>query len=535
VKAARFEVSDQSGVTVLSEDMAIDVNLIKRRMAFDAKRLLVKGVIDEPMISGELVDLGSGLAGFVLRGRLALGEEPVWRVACKKGVSDSSIRCDIDARRLPQSIVMPAYRWVGKGFAPSYRGSVTVGLGDSEHDIKTLAVEVDGRLGDLFVEHPAVALGVVGPFFLQLKANASVDLERQSISFAPSEISLAASDFGLKDDELTSFTAVFGGILRLESVLGGSKTQLAGSIDVDVPRTQCHDVLRSVPTSLVPELAGIQLSGTTSARFEVSVVNRILEVKLKESTFSCDVLESPEIYTPTYLNGPFNIERSLAQGKIYIPVDPARPYFAAYRDIPRHVRSAFVSSEDSGFFSHKGVELSAIIAAMERNTEEGRAAVGGSTITMQTVKNLFLARDKTISRKLQEIVLAWHVDRSLKKERILEIYLNMVEFGPNLYGIGLASQKFFGQSFKQISLKQAVYLASLLPAPIPRYRYFCQGAISSNYNRVLQQLLDRMLSLGFISAAQHQEAIAEPLTFSNTERASSCGLGQVDVDPQSLQ
>ena len=111
----------------------------------------------------------------------------------------------------------------------------------------------------------------------------------------------------------------------------------------------------------------------------------------------------------------------------------------------------------------------------------------------------------------------------------------MVEFGPNLYGIGLASQKFFGQSFKQISLKQAVYLASLLPAPIPRYRYFCQGAISSNYNRVLQQLLDRMLSLGFISAAQHQEAIAEPLTFSNTERASSCGLGQVDVDPQSLQ
>jgi membrane peptidoglycan carboxypeptidase len=141
---------------------------------------------------------------------------------------------------------------------------------------------------------------------------------------------------------------------------------------------------------------------------------------------------------------------------------------------------------------------------------------------MQTVKNLFLARDKTISRKLQEMFLAWHLERTITKERILEIYLNMVELGPGLYGIGRASQKFFSKDPRDLTLKEAIYLASLLPAPIPRYRYFCAGELTPNYNKIVKQLLDRMLALGRITVQQYQTALAEKIEFSKIDRESAC-------------
>lgn len=149
---------------------------------------------------------------------------------------------------------------------------------------------------------------------------------------------------------------------------------------------------------------------------------------------------------------------------------------------------------------------------------------------MQTVKNLFLARDKTLSRKMQEIFLAWHLEKTISKERILEIYLNMVEFGPGLYGIGRASQRFFSKDPSLLTLKEAIYLASLLPAPIPRYRYFCKGELTPNYNRIVRQLLDRMRALGRITPEQHAAAIAEKLEFSKIEREAGCG--QIDKHPE---
>jgi membrane peptidoglycan carboxypeptidase len=143
---------------------------------------------------------------------------------------------------------------------------------------------------------------------------------------------------------------------------------------------------------------------------------------------------------------------------------------------------------------------------------------------MQTVKNLFLARDKTISRKAQELFLPWHLEHVISKERILEIYLNMVEFGPGLYGIGRASQRFFDKAPKDLTLKESIYLASLLPAPVARYRYYCKGEVTPNYDKILRQLLDRMLGLGRITADQHEEAISETLRFSPTDRDTTCRI-----------
>jgi membrane carboxypeptidase/penicillin-binding protein PbpC len=98
-----------------------------------------------------------------------------------------------------------------------------------------------------------------------------------------------------------------------------------------------------------------------------------------------------------------------------------------------------MTTEDSGFFKHRGWVSSVFKTALRRNIENGGFRLGASSITMQTVKNLLLSQEKTLSRKLQELFLVWYLEQILPKERILELYFNAIEFGPRIYGIGPAA------------------------------------------------------------------------------------------------
>ncbi len=538
VNAARVESADGDQTKFLGEDLNVALNLADRKMTFGARRVQILEWVDESFVGGDFDFKKEEVVSASFFSRLAPGEPLTWSFACEGKRDASLVSCQIDASHLPRSLLSPVTRWFGKGFSPSYRGAIIVdrsspGVGDAP-----IKITLDGQLGDVFVEHSSIAIGVVGPGFLGLKLQGEIDLQRKIVRFSPSSFALSSADQQRGPATHQIIPVNFDGELSLQKNASSDSLRPTGFINADMPATECQSILKAIPQSFLPDVAAFRLGGAVQFQAAATLVDGIPEIKIeKGSVLGCEVLGVPEIYSSAYLSGPFNIERNLPDGKIYIPVDPARPYFAAYHDVPPLVRAAFVSSEDAGFFQHKGVELSAIIGALERNTEEGRAAVGGSTITMQTVKNLFLARDKTISRKVQEIFLAWHLDRTISKERILEIYLNMVEFGPGLYGIGLASQRFFGISHKDLSLKQAIYLASLLPAPVPRYRYFCKGETTPNYERLLRQLLDRMLGLGRITPAQHAMAVSEKIQFSDLERESACGSksyagseGEVDVE-----
>jgi membrane peptidoglycan carboxypeptidase len=127
--------------------------------------------------------------------------------------------------------------------------------------------------------------------------------------------------------------------------------------------------------------------------------------------------------------------------------------------------TAVVICEDARFFSHGGFDAKSIQSSIRDNLREGRFVRGASTVSMQLAKNLFLEREKTLSRKLQEAVLTLLLEQSLRKEEILELYLNVVEFGPGIYGIGPAAAHYFRSSAKDLSLGQALYLATLLPNP----------------------------------------------------------------------
>ena len=134
--------------------------------------------------------------------------------------------------------------------------------------------------------------------------------------------------------------------------------------------------------------------------------------------------------------------------------------------IPRHMIRAVIVAEDSRFYSHSGFDVIAIREALDYNIDRGKLVFGASTISQQTVKNLFLSPSRDPLRKWHEIFLTWGLEHNLRKSRILELYLNVVEFGRGIYGVQAAAKAYFGVNVEQLDLNQAAELAATLPSPV---------------------------------------------------------------------
>jgi monofunctional biosynthetic peptidoglycan transglycosylase len=145
--------------------------------------------------------------------------------------------------------------------------------------------------------------------------------------------------------------------------------------------------------------------------------------------------------------------------------------------IPKYFARAVILAEDSRFYEHSGFDLIAFKEAMDYNLNQGRLVLGASTISQQTVKNLFLSPARNPLRKWHELILTWSMEHNLPKRRILEIYLNVAQFGRGIYGVQAASQAYWGVAPEQMSVAQAAELAASLPSPVKnnpvtRTRYF---------------------------------------------------------------
>lgn len=178
----------------------------------------------------------------------------------------------------------------------------------------------------------------------------------------------------------------------------------------------------------------------------------------------------------------------------------------ALREMPAYVPRAFVAIEDRRFYEHYGVDPMGIGRALVANVLHRGVAQGGSTITQQLAKNLFLTQERTVTRKLQEVLLALWLERKFSKTQILELYLNRVYFGSGAYGIEQASLRYFGKSAKQISLAEAALLAGLVKSP-------SRLAPTRNFDGAEQRariVLAAMAELHFISEANERVAIARP-------------------------
>lgn len=147
------------------------------------------------------------------------------------------------------------------------------------------------------------------------------------------------------------------------------------------------------------------------------------------------------------------------------PSEPIHHKWRDYDQISDYLKRAVVTSEDGKFMHHHGFDWEGMQYALERNQDKGKVVAGGSTISQQLAKNLFLYNKRSFIRKGQEAVATWMMERMWSKQRILEVYLNSVEFGDNIYGVEAASQHYFGKSSRSLSRDQAAFLAAILPNP----------------------------------------------------------------------
>lgn len=181
-------------------------------------------------------------------------------------------------------------------------------------------------------------------------------------------------------------------------------------------------------------------------------------------------------------------------------------------DLPRFVIQAFVAAEDARFFHHGGVDIQSIVRAFLKNLKAGTIVQGGSTITQQVAKSLFLTPEKSYLRKLKEAMLAYKIERYLDKYEILNLYLNQIYLGHGAYGIEAASQRYFGKQAKELKLAQAALLAGLPKAP-SKYSPFYHFDLARNRQIYV---LERMAIDGYITEKEQKEAIEEVLALKET-------------------
>jgi len=218
-----------------------------------------------------------------------------------------------------------------------------------------------------------------------------------------------------------------------------------------------------------------------------------------------------------YLKSTFEYAVANKDGaKKHIVVGERNPNFTPIALIPDHLIWAVIVSEDAGFFIHKGVDFQELDAAVKDNIKKHKMR-GGSTITQQLAKNLFLSRDKTLMRKFREVLLSIELDATLSKERLLEIYLNIVEWAPGVFGIARAAEHYFGKQPFELTPLESAYLASVIPGPAKYHYQFLTKNVSENWYKSLYRILNIMNETGHLSTAEYLKAVRQTVVFREPE------------------
>jgi membrane peptidoglycan carboxypeptidase len=204
------------------------------------------------------------------------------------------------------------------------------------------------------------------------------------------------------------------------------------------------------------------------------------------------------------LNGEF-VYRAIIQNVLQRPVlvGSENPNYTPLDQISPYLQKCVLTSEDPSFFSHRGFINEAFKQSILKNIRTKKFSRGASTISMQLIKNVFLTREKTVSRKLEEILLVYILEnnRIASKERMLEVYFNIIEWGPNVYGIGEAAQFYFQKKPADLTLKECLYLATIVPKPKKfMWQFDSEGNLKAFANQQQKFLSNLMLRRGLLTA-----------------------------------
>lgn len=341
-------------------------------------------------------------------------------------------------------------------------------------DGQSLGLDGEGRLKNLSLRSAALSSEPVAGLDLAWRAKIQGRLDGSRIAADDAEIDLGA--------------------LRL---IASGEYQRAGDAhrvrgDFEVPLSACQSMLDSVPKGLVARLQGMRLAGSFGIkgklRFDTASLDRgfLLDWGISNT---CRVVEvPPELHVDRFKH----VFRRFVVGpdgqRVEIESGPGTPGWVPYNEISHFMEVAVLITEDGRFLRHHGFDEEAIKNSIRENLRKRRFVRGASTLSMQLAKNLYLERTKSVARKLQEALLTTYLEHELTKEQIMELYLNVVEFGPMVYGVGAAAQHYFNTTASQLSLGQALYMASILPNPSVQH-FEAGGAVTPSWTDYLRKLM----------------------------------------------
>jgi len=268
----------------------------------------------------------------------------------------------------------------------------------------------------------------------------------------------------------------------------------------------------SLPPALAPPRAAPGLTGNLAGALTIAgPLRKPAEWRLGGGVDLSHLAPEP-VHGGPDLTRPFVYEALLAGGaRRQVTIGPANPAFVPLGELPDLVVRAVLACEDAGFYGHQGFDLSAIQEALS----DGGRLRGASTLTQQLAKNLFLSRDRTVSRKVREAFATIALERALGKRRILEIYLNLAEWGEGVNGIGEAARHWFGKDARTLSPKEAALLATVIPNPVRYERYRRRGALTPAWEARVGDLLAKLHDKGVLDGDGLRAAEAETLSFAS--------------------
>jgi hypothetical protein len=373
---------------------------------------------------------------------------------------------------------------------------------DAEHGFKCCfqsvmaEIKFDDANGELHVS-PTVS---VQNFHIQHWRLAKDDVVFPSAQFSGL---LKISGSGFELDSISTITLNHASCRIFTSYQ--TKPDTVFALNIGMPEIASDTFFNALPGGMFNTLKGISCSGTLSYNLQFAIHTQqpdslIFESQLKRKNFHI-IHYGDENYAR--INEPFVYDAFSGDQFIrHITVGPDNPEFTPYNRISRYLPAAIMQSEDPSFMVHRGFVPEAFKESIAQNFKERRFARGGSTISMQLVKNVFLNRNKTVSRKAEEALIVYLIENLglVPKERMMEVYLNVIEWGPNVYGVGEASKFYFNKRPAELSLQESIFLAAIIPNPKPfRYQFDKQGEIKSYMGDFFKLIVNRMVMRGYLN------------------------------------
>jgi len=417
-----------------------------------------------------------------------------WSCSLAGGVDRGKRRFDLRLQPRPFKGPTGPHRGVGPAVMPFLEhqwglrvgfDSLSVRLQSRGRKAGVLRLEGEMAIAGLTLNHPRIAA-------------ADVDLDRAALDFT---LRVGPDTVELASPSRVSFNRMaFQPQVKL--VARPSRQVL---LKIPETRFAADDLFASLPAGLFTRLAGIRTSGELSFHLDFAIdLGRpeaiVLDVGLEKHGFDIQRFGSANLraFAGPFLYTAYEKDRPVRS----FVVGPENPSFRFLERIPSFLQHSVMISEDGAFFSHRGFLLEPFKNSIVANLRAGRFVRGASTISMQLVKNLFLRQHKTIARKLEELLITWLIEenRLVSKGRMLETYLNIIEWGPGVYGAQEAARFYFDKDVEELTLAESIFMAAIIPRPKRFAGFFGDDQrLRPWLQRYYTDVARKMLARGWIS------------------------------------